>query len=63
MAISAPAIDGPITRARLNIIEFSAMAWRRSSRPTMSKVIAWRVGTSTELISPIPKASTITSHT
>ena len=63
IAISAPASDGPITRARLNIIELSAMAWRKSSRPTMSSVIAWRDGMSNALMRPRPNASTMISHT
>ncbi len=39
------------------------MAWRKSSRPTMSSVIAWRDGISKALMKPSPKARTMISHT
>ncbi len=63
IAIRAPASVGPTTRAALNIIELSEIAWRRSARPTMSSVIDWRVGTSKALISPMVSARQMISHT
>jgi hypothetical protein len=50
-------------RAPLNIMELSEIAWRRSSRPTMSSVIDWRVGMSNALISPMVNARQMISHT
>lgn len=39
-AITAAALTGPIARARLNVIEFSATACGRSSRGTSDPIIA-----------------------
>ena len=62
-AISTPAIVGPMMRAMLNIIELSEIAWRRSSRPTMSSVMDWRDGMSKELIRPMVSARQMISQT
>jgi hypothetical protein len=45
-------MDGPMTRATLNALELRAMAFIRSSRPTISLTMAWRVGTSNAESSP-----------
>ena len=62
-AIRIPATGGPTTRARLNIMELSEMAWRKSSRPTISTVMPWRIGTSKALIRPWNKARHTTIQT
>ena len=59
-AIITPATDGPTTRARLNMIELSATALCRSSRPTISTVKDWRVGTSMAFSRPNIRASAAT---
>src|SRR6185312_5077915 len=56
-AIRMPPTLGPTTRARLNIMEFSEMAWRKSSLPTICTVMAWRMGTSKALMNPWNSAS------
>ena len=43
-AMTAAATPGPKMRARLNPLEFSAIASRRSSRPTSSIIIDCRAG-------------------
>ena len=55
-----PATAGPIVRAPLNIIEFSAIAFGRSSIPTISTTNACRPGMSNELTIPL-KAARITT--
>ena len=45
-ATITPPIAGPTVRVKLNIIALNAIAWRRSSRPTMSTVNDCLVGTS-----------------
>jgi hypothetical protein len=52
VAISAPAMDGPMTLATLNALELSAIAFIRSSRPTISLTSACLVGTSKAERSP-----------
>ena len=53
-----PAIAGPTMRAPLNIDEFSAMAFIRSSRPTISTMNACRAGISNALTTPSNAART-----
>ncbi len=50
-------------RALLNIDEFRAMAFIRSSFPTMSTINAWRVGMSNAFTIPRHEASTKTCQT
>src|SRR5258708_10631408 len=57
-ATRIPATAGPITRAPLNIEEFSAIAFIRSSRPTMSTRKDWRPGISNAFTTPSRAAST-----
>ena len=59
-AIRTPASDGPTTAAPFHIEEFSAIAFIRSSRPTISIANACRVGMSTTWIAPQTSAATIT---
>jgi hypothetical protein len=46
VASKAPAMTGPTIRVMLKMEELSAMALPRSSRPTISIMNAWRIGTS-----------------
>jgi len=55
-AMTAAAMAGPTTRARLKPLELSAIASGRSSRPTRSIIIAWRAGISIDAMSPPVKA-------
>ncbi len=55
-----PPIPGPTIRAMLKSDEFSAMAFGRSSRPTISTTNACRVGMSSELVRPSNAARTST---
>ena len=55
--ITSPAAAGPAIRARLKMALFSAMAFGMSARPTISVTNAWRVGLSTTVARPSPKAS------
>ena len=55
-ATITPPIAGPTVRVKLNIIALKAIAWRRSSRPTMSTVKDCRVGTSIAVMMPSAKA-------
>ena len=57
-ATRIPAMAGPMTRAPLNIEEFSAMAFIRSSLPTMSTRKDWRPGMSKAFTTPSRAAST-----
>jgi len=52
VAMTMPPMAGPITRAPLNIAEFSATALMRSSRPTISMPNDWRTGMSTAFATP-----------
>ncbi len=61
-AIANPAIAGPTTRAPLKIEEFSAIAFGRSSFPTIWTRNAWRIGTSNAFTIPTRNAMTINSH-
>ena len=63
LATRIPATEGPITRALLNIDEFSAMAFIKSSRPTISTRNDCRAGTSNALTTPIIAAIAINSPT
>jgi hypothetical protein len=58
--MSRPATAGPKSRAPLKIDEFSATAFMRSARPTISTVNAWRAGMSNVFASPRRPASTST---
>ena len=58
----SPATAGPMIRALLNIIEFSAIALGRSFLPTNSGTSAWRPGASKALTTPNSAESTITCH-
>jgi hypothetical protein len=49
---STPATAGPMIRAPLKIDEFSAMAFGRSSRPTISTTNDWRAGMSNAFTTP-----------
>ncbi len=62
-ARSRPPSPGPITRALLNISEFRAIAFGRSSRPTMSTTKACRAGASKALTNPSPAARRMICHT
>ena len=55
--INSPATAGPTTAAPLNTEELSAIAFMRSSRPTISIEKAWRAGTSKTLMRPTMKAA------
>ena len=55
--MSTPAIDGPITAAPLKTDEFSAIAFIRSWRPTISMRNDCRAGTSNRLIVPVAAAA------
>ena len=52
VAMRPPAITGPTIRERLKTEELSAMALTRSSRPTISIMNDWRIGTSKALNVP-----------
>ena len=58
-ATITPPIAGPTVRVKLNIIALKAIAWRKSSRPTMSTVKDCRVGTSIAVMMPSASASTM----
>ncbi len=58
-----PAIAGPTTRAPLKIEEFSAIAFIRSSFPTISFKKACRMGMSNALTMPARNAITMMCHT
>ncbi len=58
VAMTKPPIAGPMSRAPLNMPEFSATAFIRSSLPTISTTNAWRVGCSKALASPSTSART-----
>src|SRR5579884_3453964 len=58
-AIAPPAIAGPKTRAPLKIEELRAMAFGKSSLPTICTRNAWRIGTSKAFTMPTRKATTI----
>ncbi len=58
-----PAIEGPSTRAPLTIAELSAMAFSRSSRPTISRTNDWRAGMSNAFTMPRHVARTKICHT
>ena len=57
-AIAKPPSAGPMMRATLNWMEFSATAFGTSSGPTISITNAWRVGTSIALAVPNIAVST-----
>ena len=59
-AIMSPPRPGPTMRAKLKSDEFKATAFGKSSRPTISTTKAWRVGISSELVSPSKLARTRT---
>ena len=52
VANAAPASTGPITRARLNWIEFSATAFGRSSLSTSVGTSAWYAGPPNDIATP-----------
>jgi hypothetical protein len=58
-----PASTGPIARARLNVIEFSATAEPRCSFGTRPPTRAMETGALNALITPSPSANTITTQT
>jgi hypothetical protein len=62
-ATTRPATAGPTLRAALKIEELSAIAFSKSSRPTISTVNDWRAGASKALATPSRKASTNTCQT
>ena len=62
-ATSTPATAGPMIRAPFIIEELSAIAFMRSSRPTISTTNAWRIGTSKALMAPSNVAKTMRCHT
>jgi len=57
-AMSTPAIAGPIMRAELNEVEFSATAFPRSFSPTRSPTNACRTGASKAVTQPRRNANT-----
>ncbi len=61
--IVRPAIIGPTTRERLNCMEFSAIAFVRSSRPTRSRKSDWCEGVVKALAIPLTTATAATSAT
>ena len=61
--IVSPAIIGPTTRERLNCIEFRAIAFVRSSRPTRSRKSDWCEGVVKALAIPLTTATAATSAT
>ncbi len=61
IATTMPPKAGPTVLATLNIVAFKAMAWRKSSRPTISIVKDCRTGTSTAVTMPPNKDKAI-SH-
>ena len=63
MATRIPATAGPTMRAPLNMEEFSAIAFIRSSLPTMSTRNACRAGMSNAFTTPSSVASTRMCHT
>lgn len=60
VAMIRPAREGPTTAAVLKMVELSAIALSRSSRPTSSIMKDCRVGTSKELTDPTTAAATST---
>ena len=56
-ATITPPSAGPTVRVKLNSIALKAIAWRRSSRPTMSTVKDCRVGTSIAVMMPSASAN------
>jgi hypothetical protein len=46
-------VPAPATRAPLKAVELSAMALGKSSRPTISTFIDWRIGISKAFTAPI----------
>ena len=63
VANKIPPSAGPMMRAPLNIIELTAMAFGKSSRPTISTTNACRAGPSKALITPVTAASSTICHT
>jgi hypothetical protein len=61
--IRTPATAGPTTRAPLKIIELSAIALGKSSRPTISTTKVWRAGMSKAVTRPLIAARMITYST
>ena len=61
--IKIPAIAGPKILAPLNIAEFKAIAFKRSSFPTISLIKACLVGASKAFTKPKHKAKNITCQT
>ena len=51
-----PAMAGPKIREALKSVELSAIAFGRSSRPTIRYVSCWRDGTSSTSTVPLMKA-------
>src|ERR1035438_9131972 len=62
-ATNMPAMAGPMMRAPLNMEEFKAIAFSRSSLPTMSIRNAWRAGMSNAFTTPRPAAIAIICQT
>jgi len=56
-AIMRPATAGPIMRAALNEVEFSAIAFESSASPTSSATKVWRTGASSAALQPNRKAN------
>ena len=63
VAISTPAIAGPVMRAEFATALFSATAFASRSRPTISSTNEWRAGSSTTVTRPSANASANTIHT
>ena len=61
-AYVTPATAGPTAVAALNMVAFSAMAFVRSSRSTISRTNAWRAGASKAFAMPSRNASTTMCH-
>ena len=57
MAITAPAVAGPMIRALWTMTEFSETALTTRSAPTSSMTKLWRVGLSTALTAPRTRTS------
>ena len=57
-AMTRPATAGPIIRAALNEVEFSAIAFDRSASPTSSATKVWRTGASNAAAQPNRNANT-----
>ena len=58
VAMRTPATAGPINRAALNDVEFSATALERSASPTRSDTNVWRAGESNAVTHPSRNANT-----